>query len=89
MDANAVCRQAQPIYKECPVCGHMWCSRDELLEDPDIELVGYQASLRMLSEGLFLFNHLCKGATLALPAGDFSDLYNGPIFKERLTGTKT
>lgn len=88
MNAKTVCRQAKPIFKECPMCGHAWYSRNEMLEDPDIELVGYQASFKMLNEGLFLFNHLCRGATLALPAGVFLDLYKGPIFNERLTDTK-
>jgi hypothetical protein len=88
MNAKAVCCQAKPIFKECPMCGYAWCSRNEMLEDPDIELVGYQASFKILTEGLFLFNHQCQGATLAVPAGEFLDLYNGPVFKERLTGTK-
>lgn len=92
MDAKAVFRQAsqaKPIFKKCPMCGQSWRSRDQFLEDPYIELVGYQASFRLMTEGFFLFNHLCRGATLALPAGKFLDLYNGPVFKERLIGTQT
>jgi hypothetical protein len=88
MDIETECRQASLNFKRCPTCGHMWASRDRLLADPDITVVGYQASFKKLTEGLFLFNHLCN-ATLALPAEKFIDLYNGPIFEERLTGGKT
>ena len=38
-----------------------------------------------LKAGLFFFNHDC-GTTLALYADQFADLYQGPIFQERLQG---
>lgn len=77
-------------YKNCNVCGHAWDSRAAFLGDPLIELIGYQVSFEDLKAGYFLFNHTVRGCgtTLAVPAGDFFDLYEGPIFEERLTGTQ-
>jgi len=53
-----------------------------------MELNGYQVNFQQLEAGLFLFNHIAPecGTTLALAAGEFADLYTGPIWKERLTG---
>ena len=76
------------MFKRCSVCGTEWTSRGRFLEDPDIELVGYQVNFRKLSVGLLLFNHACKGATLATRVLEFKDLYDGPVFKSRLTGNE-
>jgi hypothetical protein len=74
-------------FKNCTYCDHLWSSREDFLTDPDIDLVGYQVNFQELELGLFLFNHeVCK-TTIALPAGIFKDLYNGPVFEERQTGT--
>ena len=73
-------------YKQCPKCHDIWISREELLHDPDIQLLGYEVSFGGLVDGLFLFNHEC-GTTFALRVEDFEDLYDGPIFDEKLTGT--
>lgn len=74
------------IFKVCPKCSFEWKTRDHFLGDPRIELIGYQVDFRELAAGLFLFNHICKG-TLAIKAKDFEDLYSGPIFRVRATGT--
>jgi hypothetical protein len=50
-------------------------------------MIGYQPLFEKLTAGLFLFNHSC-GTTLATPAEAFQDLYDGPIFTERLNGTE-
>ena len=71
-------------FKQCPACGHKWPSRDDFLADPELELVGYQVNYKRLTAGIFLFNHVCKG-TLAIYAEEFTDLYSGPLFSERLT----
>jgi hypothetical protein len=71
-------------FKKCSACGFVWSDRNDFLGDPDINLVGYQVNFRQLAAGLFLFNHVCKG-TLAISAALFSDLYDGPIFTERMT----
>jgi hypothetical protein len=57
------------------------------LSDPKLRLIGYQADVDEPMMGLFLFDHTC-GTTFAVLAGDFRDLYDGPMFVERLDGTK-
>lgn len=78
--------ETQP-FKTCTICKVVWQTRDDFLNDPAIFLIGYQANFDNLSLGLFLFNHSC-GGTLSIKAGEFTDLYDGPIYKERLTGTR-
>ena len=51
-------------------------------------MIGYQVNFDQLDLGFFLFNHLKCGTTLGISAGSFKDLYNGPVFSERLTGTE-
>jgi hypothetical protein len=74
-------------FKKCPKCGFVWPFRDDFLSDPDIVIIGYQADFKALSAGLFYFNHSCKG-TMALHAGLFEDLHEGPIFEARATGSE-
>ncbi len=73
-------------FKDCAACGETWQTRGDFLEAPNIILIGYQAHFKELSAGLFLFNHSC-GNTLALLAGELTDLYSGPIFTERKNET--
>jgi hypothetical protein len=75
------------IFKICPGCNYGWSSRTDFLIDPNVEIIGYQADFRELIEGLFLFNHSC-GTTLAIRAKLFIDLYNGPIFQQRLSDSE-
>ena len=44
-------------FKQCTSCGFRWSTRDQFLEDPDLELVGYQVNFVELLTGFFLFNH--------------------------------
>ena len=77
-------------FKTCS-CGKQWNSRDTFLADPTIKLVGYQVDFEDLKEGFFLFNHLlgvCR-TTLSVSAGHFIDLYEGPVFQERLFSTQS
>ncbi|MEW6670088.1 MAG: hypothetical protein AB1427_00210 [Thermodesulfobacteriota bacterium] len=74
-------------FKQCTACRFKWSTRDQFLEDPDVELLGYQANFVELLAGFFLFNHSCK-TTLAIDVEAFTDLYDGPIFRQRLTGTE-
>ncbi len=76
------------VFKKCSCCEIPWFTRNEFLQDKNIELVGYQANFSQLELGFFLFNHLHCKSTLAIPAGVFSDLYEGPVFGERLTGAE-
>ena len=58
------------------------------MQDENTKLVGYQANFCQLELGYFLFNHLTCESTIAIPAGLFKDLYAGPVFAERMTGTE-
>lgn len=61
-------------------------SREDLLCDKGVSVLGYQADFEDLRLGLVLFNHSC-GTTLAIEARFFEDLYDGPIFSTRRTGS--
>ena len=74
-------------FKICPMCAKPWATRDAFLADPALTLVGYQVFWEELELGLLLFNHTC-GTTLAVEVARFTDLYDGPIFSTRATGTK-
>jgi hypothetical protein len=76
------------IFKACTCCDFPWSSRTEFLQDANTELVGYQANFCQLELGYFLFNHLTCESTIAIPAGLFKDMYAGPLFAQRLTGTE-
>ena len=76
-----------PNFLKCSLCGEEWQTRSEYLKDENIRLIGYQSNFRELELGLFLFNHLNCKTTLALPANQFTDLYNGPVLEKRHTGT--
>lgn len=82
-------RPAPHIFKKCSCCTHTWTTREEFLSDPMITIVGYQVKFDNLELGLFLFNHMVIncGTTMAIEAGKFSDLYDGPIYEEPLTNT--
>ena len=69
----------------CSNCGCVWKTRDDFLNDEEIEIIGYQVFFEALRAGVFLFNHSCKG-TFGLEVEKFEDLYDGPIFVERTTG---
>ena len=56
------------------------------MQDDGISILGYQVHFESLEEGLFLFNHSCKG-TLSVSVAAFKDLYDGPVFEIRATGT--
>ncbi len=76
-------------FKVCSTCRHTWDDRESFLADSALLLVGYQMNLRELEAGLFLFQHDTEkcGTSLALKADQFVDLYDGPIFTERKTGS--
>jgi hypothetical protein len=56
------------------------------MEDPSLDIIGFQVDFDDPEEGFFLFNHTCE-TTLAIRVGKFEDLYEGPIFSERLMNT--
>ena len=75
-------------FKKCTFCGHLWQTREDFLQDAATAMIGYQVNFDNLHLGFFLFNHLKCGTTLGLAAGLFSDLYNGPVYKQRQTGSE-
>lgn len=77
------------IFKQCTCCKTPWFSRDEFMADNLLDFVGYQVNFNNLELGYFLFNHLTCQSTIAVPAGLFKDLYDGPIFAQRKTNTET
>ncbi|CAB1057553.1 hypothetical protein D1BOALGB6SA_2306 [Olavius sp. associated proteobacterium Delta 1] len=76
------------LFKKCTCCAFPWLSRAEFLQDEKTVLIGYQANFCQLELGYFLFNHLACESTIAIPAGRFKDMYAGPLFTQRLTGTE-
>ncbi|MBW2434146.1 MAG: hypothetical protein JRF36_11125 [Deltaproteobacteria bacterium] len=74
-------------FKKCTFCGHRWQTRKDFLEDATLDLIGYQVNFDYLHLGYFLFNHLTCGTTIGLAAGLFRDLYRGPVYEYRQTGT--
>ncbi len=73
-------------FKQCGMCGKRWDTRSSFLLDGDIGLVGYSVHWKDLRLGLFMFNHNC-GTTLGIKAEEFLDLYDGPTYEQRLTGS--
>ena len=73
-------------FKTCTNCRRDWQTREELLADRDVTVLGYQAHFDALELGLFLFlDGRCK-RPFTIPAGKFTDLYEGPVFEGRRTG---
>jgi hypothetical protein len=80
---------APHIFKKCTCCEHTWTTREDFLSDPTIVIIGYQVRFDNPDLGFLLFNHLVRDCetTMAIEAGDFTDLYDGPIYEEPLTNT--
>jgi len=73
-------------FKICPKCAHKWNTRDDLLEDLSICLVGFQYSFKEAEAGYYLFNHNTGGkqcgTTLAVEAEAFLSLHKGTMFTD-------
>jgi hypothetical protein len=82
-------KEANLPFKSCSCCEHRWETRDDLLEDTDVQLVGYQADFADLDRGLLLFTHLTRdcGSTMALEVGEMIDLIDTPRHARTLRGT--
>lgn len=86
MDKTSDAVPPSNIFKRCSKCHHPWISRDLFLQDPELEIVGYQANFVKLELGLFLFTHSC-GTTMSIWAKDFVDLFHGTIYTEHAIGS--
>lgn len=76
-------------FKQCTLCGAVWQDLSDLVLDPEVEVHGYQAHFTDPGQGLVMVTHHAEGCgtTLAIRAYKLRDLYDGPAFEERLTGT--
>lgn len=79
--------QVLNMFKKCPKCGTEWTDRDSFLDDPDLKLIGYQVNFKALELGLLLFNHQTCRTTMSLEARNFRDMYKGPVYEKRMTGS--
>ncbi|HEY3330960.1 MAG TPA: hypothetical protein VGK19_13115 [Capsulimonadaceae bacterium] len=72
-------------FKTCGHCSKSWATRDDLLTDPTVFVIGYQVDMEKLEYGLLLFLHRGEscGTTMAVPIGEFMDLYTGPRFPDK------
>jgi len=75
------------VFRRCSACEAAWNAREDFLADSGVALVGYRASLIDLHAGVFLFSHRC-GAVIMMDAGEFVDLYDGPVYEDRRTGSE-
>jgi hypothetical protein len=75
-------------FKICPCCKKAWDAREGFFSDPSLVLDGYQVNFADLDLGVFIFTHRIKGCgtSLGIEAGLFSDMYDGPVFTQRMTG---
>ena len=73
------------IFEQCPSCKALWPTRVGFLADPGVRLIGYRVSFANLLAGVFLFHHRCE-AMVTIHAGEFANLYDGPIFETPRTG---
>ena len=78
-------------FKTCSKCSHTWQGRDEFLKDPDVCLVGFQASFIEREPGYYLFNHILDGdrcnTTLMVKVEPFLTLHQGTLFPDIKFGT--
>ena len=62
-------------YRKCD-CGKIWKTRDALLRDKDVRIIGYQPDFVNHKYNHFLFQHKAKGCGVffGVRASDFKDL---------------
>lgn len=70
------------IFKACPKCRFEWKSRNELLNDKNVKIIGYQANFIEPEEGLYLFNHTIDNCntTFSMKTKDYKDMYEGTVY---------
>lgn len=65
-------------FKQCPLCGAVWKTKEEFLGDTLVHLNGYQYGSRRTEvekRGFLLFTHLHQqcGTTMAVIAEEFKE----------------
>ncbi len=73
------------LFDRCPSCKTAWATRESLLADPGVRLIGYRSCLADLLVGVFLFHHRCE-EIVTIHVSEFADLYDGPMFHTPQTG---
>ncbi len=68
------------IFYQCS-CGSVWKTREAFLADSDIIIAGYQALLRQVPEGSYLFDHAACHTTFAVKVQEFLALCTGPVHR--------
>ena len=78
------------ISEKCPNCNEIRPTQKQFIFDRQLELNGSMADFEKLEYGLFLFTHNLtdRRSTMAIRVCDFMNLYTGPMYKERKTGTE-
>ena len=71
-----------PPFKVCSMCLKAWDDTNSFVTDPELMINGYQAFFDRPEDGLILFTHRHQGchSTLAVKAGAFKSLYDGPLY---------
>ena len=66
-----------------------WAKRKHFLEDPSLELNGYQVDFEDLGKGLFFFTHNMQGcySTMVIHAEEFFALNPAEKFEQRRTSS--
>jgi hypothetical protein len=74
-------------YRHC-TCGKVWKTRDDLLRDAKVKLVGYQPDFVNRKYNHFLFQHGVRGCGqyFGIRASDFADLREKECSNELCTG---
>lgn len=75
-------------FKVCPNCADAWLTRDDFIQDRQLELNGYKPDFEKLEYGLFFFTHKKENcfSTMVIEVVDFRDLYSGEVCSDRETG---
>lgn len=81
----------QAPFKICSMCLMAWDDCESFITDPELVVNGYQAFFDRPEDGLVLFTHRTTGchSTLAVKAGTFKSLYNGPFYDALNRDTET
>jgi hypothetical protein len=77
----------QPVIKQCTTCSTQWLTLQQLVEDRNLKIEGYQACFGDADAGLIILTHKTRtcGTTLVLPARVFRPLIAGCLPEAHMT----
>jgi len=78
------------MFKTCPHCGTEWPRRDDLLQDPEVRVFGYQLHPVEPLKGFYLFQHGRPGCdtSFAIQTEHFLDLASPSAHECMIFGEK-